>query len=597
MSETARKTSDVSFYKLLRRVFAFYGPDRGRIAAAFALMLLSVGANLLKPWPLAWIVDSVLGGKPLPPKIEALVAGFDSTTRLGFFAAIVLVLHAGQGAVAALQNFTSIKAGLNALARVRTALFARLQSLSLRFYHRTDQGDLVYRSTWDTYAFQTLFQQGLVTFTNAFLSLAVMVVIMWQLNERLTVAALVTFPLLLATMATFGRKMKARSLAAHQADSKVSSLTQQSITAIALTQSSAREADEHGKFSAQTERARTARASQHKLELFYWFIIAAIFGLGTAALVWLGAREVTAGRLTLGHLLIFLAYLAQLYEPLNQLSHVGTTVSDASAGAGRVLELLDTPAEVIEKPHPNPLSKPVRGGIELRDVTFGYDPAQPVLHRISLHIEPGASVALIGPSGAGKTTLLQLLPRFYDPDSGTVLVDGQDLRDLPLAELRKHVAWVQQEALLLPATIAENIAYGRPDATRSEIEAAARAANAAPFIERLPNAYDTIVGEAAARLSVGERQRVNLARAFLKNAPIVLLDEPTSALDVENEELVLASLRELMRGRTTIIVAHRLATIRNVDRIFVLENGRLVEEGVPDELLKRESYYARMNLK
>src|SRR3954469_3575724 len=234
-----------------RRVARFYAPDKPRIAAALALMFLSVGANLLKPWPLAWIVDSVLGSKPLPPTVESLVAGANQAARLGIFAGIILALHSGQGALAALQNFTSIKAGLNALARVRNELFARLQTLSLRFYHRADQGDLIYRSTWDTYAFQTLFQQGLITFLNAFLSLVVMLVIMWRLNVRLTIAALLTFPLLLVTMGFFGRGMKSRSLAAHQADSKVSSLTQQGIAAVALTQSSVREQEEQARFASQ----------------------------------------------------------------------------------------------------------------------------------------------------------------------------------------------------------------------------------------------------------------------------------------------------------------------------------------------------------
>jgi ABC-type multidrug transport system fused ATPase/permease subunit len=336
--------------------------------------------------------------------------------------------------------------------------------------------------------------------------------------------------------------------------------------------------------------------SQHGLELVYWLIIAVIFGLGTAGLIWFGAGEAHAGRLSLGHLLIFISYLAQLYEPLNQLSHVGTTVSDASAGAGRVLELLDTPPEVVNRAGSQRMKK-VNGEIRFEGVQFGYDPKVPVLRGIDLEIKAHSTIALIGPSGAGKTTLLQLLPRFYDPDSGTVKIDGRDIRDVDLADLRRNVAYVQQEAILLPTSIGENISYGRAGATRAEIEAAARAANCAQFIERLPKGYETIVGEGAARLSIGERQRINLARAFLKNAPILLLDEPTSALDVENEELVLASLRELMRGRTTLIVAHRLATIRNVDWIFVLDQGRLVEQGRPKELLKGEGYYARMNLK
>jgi ATP-binding cassette, subfamily B, bacterial len=578
-----------------RRVAKFYSPEKPRIAAALALMFLSVGASLLKPWPLAWIVDSVLGSKPLPAWLESFVANANQPARLGIFAAIILVLHAGQGALQALQNFTSIKAGLNALARVRNELFAKLQTLSLRFYHRADQGDLIYRSTWDTYAFQTLFQQGVITFLNAFLSLIVMVAIMWNVNGRLTLAALLTFPMLLITMAFFGRKMKARSLAGHQADSKVSSLTQQSIASVALTQSSVREREEQTRFDSQAETARKARVTQHGLELFYWLIIALIFGIGTAALVWLGAREVAATRLTLGEMLIFLAYLAQLYEPLNQLSHVGTTVSDASASAGRVIELLDTAPEVKESP--NPKSFPAQPDIELAKVRFGYDPKTPVLQDVSLRIETGSSIALIGPSGAGKTTLLQLLPRFYDPDSGVVKIGGIDARELKLDDLRKHIGYVQQEPILLPTTVAENIGYGRAGASRAEIEAAARAANADAFIQRLPQGYDTIVGEGAARLSVGEKQRLSLARAFLKNAPILLLDEPTSSLDVETEELVVQSLRELMRGRTTLIVAHRLATIRGVDRIIVLDAGRIVEEGKPDDLLAREGYYARMNLK
>ena len=580
-----------------QRVAKFYSAEKPRIAAALALMTLSVGANLLKPWPLAWIVDSVLGSKPLPSWVESFVSNADKPTRLGIFAAIILALHAGQGALAALQNFTSIKAGLNALARVRNELFQKLQQLSLRFYHRTDQGDLIYRATWDTYSFQTLFQQGVITFLNAFLSVTVMVAIMWHVNEQLTRAALITVPFLVTTMALFGAKMKARSLASHQADSKVSSLTQQGIAAIALTQSSVRERDEQARFAKQAESARQARVKQHGLELFYWLIIAVIFGLGTALMVWLGGREVTAGRLTLGELLIFLAYLAQLYEPLNQLSHVGTTVSDASASAGRVIELLNTGPEVRDQPSPHQNPFPNAAEIRLEKVRFGYDPKAPVLHDISLSVSAGETVALIGPSGAGKTTLLQLLPRFYDPDSGAVKIGGEDIKYFKLGDLRRNIAYVQQEAILLPTTIAENISYGRPNATRAEIESAARAANAASFIERLPQAYDTIVGEAATRLSVGEKQRLNLARAFLKNAPILLLDEPTSSLDVETEELVIESLRKLMQGRTTIIVAHRLATIRNVDRIFVLDNGRIIQKGAPEELLSREGYYKRMNLK
>jgi ABC-type multidrug transport system fused ATPase/permease subunit len=314
----------------------------------------------------------------------------------------------------------------------------------------------------------------------------------------------------------------------------------------------------------------------------------------------------------LGELLVFVSYLGQFYEPLNQLSHVGATASSAAAGTQRVFEILDTPVEIQESPTARPLcdarktttpvDKPVsviaphlvRGKIEFEQVSFGYQPGQTVLNKINLEVNPGETVALIGPSGAGKSTLIHLLPRFFDPTEGKVLLDGMDLRDLRLHELRQQIALVMQDSLLLPGTVAENIGFGKQGATQQEIEAAAQAANAAFFIERLPKGYNTLVGEGAARLSVGEKQRISLARAFLKDAPIVLLDEPTSSLDAENEELVMKSLQTLMRGRTSIIVAHRLSTIRHAHKIFVIEQGRIVESGAPGDLLRSSGYYARV---
>jgi ABC-type multidrug transport system fused ATPase/permease subunit len=343
--------------------------------------------------------------------------------------------------------------------------------------------------------------------------------------------------------------------------------------------------------------------------VLYSLALAAGFGLTAAALTWLGAREVMAGRLTVGQLLVFIGYLTQLYEPLNQLSHVGATVSDASAGTQRVLELLDTPREVDDNPDTRPVvsvtdpattrnspTPPLRisGNIVFDKVSFAYEPRRLVLHNVAVAITAGESVALLGPSGAGKTTLLQLLPRFYDPTDGAVTFEGVDLRALRLRDLRQQIALVPQEPILLLASIAENIAYGRPGASRAEIEAAARAANADAFIAKLPRQYDTIVGEGAARLSAGEKQRINIARAFLKNAPILLLDEPTSALDVESEELVVASLDRLMANRTALLVAHRLSTIRKVDRIVVLDGGRIIESGSPDKLRHSGGYYSRV---
>ncbi|MSU20519.1 MAG: ABC transporter ATP-binding protein [Pedosphaera sp.] len=579
----------------LFRALQFFRPDLGRVSFAFGLLILSTGANLLKPWPLALIVDNVLGGKPFPPWFVG-ASDWDKNVLLLSLSGAILLFHASQGALSAWHNYLSITVGLHGLARVRNQVFYWLQRLSLRFHQSSNLGDVIYRASWDTYAFQTLFQQGLFTFAQASLALVLMMIVMWRLNVSLTLASLATIPMLLFTMKIFGREMKTRSLAAHKADSQVTSLIQQSMVALPLIQSYTREEDEQKRFARQAGTALEGRISQHGWEVFYWLVIAFVVGLGTAGVTWVGASEVLAQQLSVGELLIFLAYLAQLYEPLNQLSRLRATWSDASAGTQRVFELLDTEEEIKEASNARPVGKNTdrAAHIEFDRVSFGYQEHRLVLHDIGFSVPVGQSVAIIGPSGSGKTTLLQLLTRFYDPTSGSVRLNGIDLRELRLKDLRSNISLVLQEPILLPATIAENIAYGKPGASRREIEAAARSANADEFIRNLPDHYETAVGEGAARLSVGEKQRINLARAFLKDAPILVLDEPTSALDAESEALVVASLAELIQSRTTLLVAHRLSTIRQVDRILVVENGCVTQMGTREELIRQEGYYARV---
>lgn len=579
----------------LFRALQFFRPDLGRVSFAFGLLILSTGANLLKPWPLALIVDNVLGGKPFPPWFAG-ASDWDKNVLLLSLSGAILLFHASQGALSAWHNYLSITVGLHGLARVRNQVFYWLQRLSLRFHQSSNLGDVIYRASWDTYAFQTLFQQGLFTFAQASLALVLMMIVMWRLNVSLTLASLATIPMLLFTMKIFGREMKTRSLAAHKADSQVTSLIQQSMVALPLIQSYTREEDEQKRFARQAGTALEGRISQHGWEVFYWLVIAFVVGLGTAGVTWVGASEVLAQQLSVGELLIFLAYLAQLYEPLNQLSRLRATWSDASAGTQRVFELLDTEEEIKEASNARPVGKNTdrAAHIEFDRVSFGYQEHRLVLHDIGFSVPVGQSVAIIGPSGSGKTTLLQLLTRFYDPTSGSVRLNGIDLRELRLKDLRSNISLVLQEPILLPATIAENIAYGKPGASRREIEAAARSANADEFIRNLPDHYETAVGEGAARLSVGEKQRINLARAFLKDAPILVLDEPTSALDAESEALVVASLAELIQSRTTLLVAHRLSTIRQVDRILVVENGCVTQMGTREELIRQEGYYARV---
>jgi ABC-type multidrug transport system fused ATPase/permease subunit len=506
--------------------------------------------------------------------------------------AAIFLLYFAQGGLSSAQNYYSIQVSLRGLTRVRAEIFDRLLRLSLRFHQGATAGDLIYRASWDTYSIQTLFQQGLMTFVTASLSLAVMACIMARLNLPLTLVALALAPLLVMGIRVFGRAMRERTTRAQQADSRVTSLVQQCIAALPLTQSYTREELEAERFQGEAKEAQRLRLSQHGSELGYGFAVAVIFGFGTAVTTWLGSRQVLAGCLTVGGLFVFLSYLVLLYEPLSQLSYVGATVAGALAGARRVFEILDTPDEVRVQ---SPAAKvPEAGDIAFRGVCFAYEPGREVLKEVTFRLAAGESAAIVGPSGAGKTTLLLLLPRFFDPGRGEVELGGVDLRRLDLKDLRRHIGVVPQEPIILPATVAENIAYGKPGAPPGEIAAAARAANAAGFIEKLADKYQTRIGEGAARLSAGERQRINLARAFLKDAPIILLDEPTSALDGESEELIAESLRQLLRGRTALMVAHRPATIAGFHRVLVLEEGRLTEFGTPAELRAKGGYFARV---
>ncbi|HEY1170899.1 MAG TPA: ABC transporter ATP-binding protein [Verrucomicrobiae bacterium] len=591
----------------LKRVLAYFRPDLGRVILAFSLLVLAIAANLLKPWPIALLADSVLGDKPLPDWLAGQSVASNQIALLSFLGISVLALHAMHGGLKALQNYWIISTGLCGLARVREAVYERLLLLSQRFHQNKSSGDTLYRATWDTYAFQTLFQQGMMTFVEASITLLLMVIIMWQVDDVLTIYALLVMPLLVVSIRIFSRVMNKWGAQAQQAESQVAARLQQSLANLPLIQGYATEKPEAQRFSNLTQDTRAKRLRQHIWELMYGLGVALVFGIGTALIVWLGGQRVLEGEITIGDLLVFLAYLAMLYEPLNQLSHVGATVSTASASAQRVFDLLDANETVAEKFNARSviteeeaqidgksLCKPlvVEGGLEFENVSFEYVSGRPILKGLRFQVKPGEFVAIIGPSGAGKSTMLQLVTRFFDPTAGKIKLDGVDLRELKLADLRKNIAFVLQEPLLLPATVAENIGYGLREVTRAEIEAAAKTAHAHEFIMSLPLGYDTIVGEGAARLSVGEKQRLNLARAYLKDAPVLLLDEPTSSLDIENETQIAASLQELRKGRTTLVVAHRLNTIRNADRVIVVVNGKVFEQGRPEELIGSKGYLA-----
>ncbi|MEO6456874.1 MAG: ABC transporter ATP-binding protein, partial [Chloroflexia bacterium] len=387
--------------------------------------------------------------------------------------------------------------------------------------------------------------------------------------------------------------IKAAAHARRRVESRLQSHVQQILSGVPIVQAFAQEEREQLRFKEFTRAAIKAQQRSRALSSVYNLGSGLITVIGTAAILWLGAHHVLQGRLTIGSVLVFLSYVGLLQRQMKVFTGIHNTLQAAGGSVDRTVEVLDAESEVMDKPGA-PVLPPIQGHISLENVTFGYELHRPVIRDVSLEVLTGQTVAIVGPTGAGKTTLVGLVPRFFDPSAGRVLIDGRDVRDVQMKSLRAQVALVLQEPFLFPISIADNIAYGRPDASHEEIEAAARAANAHDFITRLPDGYDTVIGERGGTLSGGEKQRLSIARALLKDAPVLILDEPTSALDAETEHLLLDALHRLMQGRTTLIIAHRLSTIIGADQIAVMKEGRLIERGTHAEMLGRGGFYSRL---
>ena len=568
------------------RAFQYFAPERWAISGAIVLLALNTAVGLLKPWPFAVAVDILLG-KPVEDFWFRSLIQADRVQTLVGLAVAAFCLQGVQAVLSAGQNALVISAGLSGLAGARSAVFQKLLSRSMAAHQGASIGDSVYRASWDVHAFQTFLHKGVFTALTATVSLVGMVWVMAKMNANLTWIACLTAPLLVIVMRWFGPIMTVRSTKAHQNDSEVASVVQSKISALSLIQAYGQQPRELRDFQERIETSRSSRSHQHRVELLYLLCTTLVFGAGLALLLGVGLLRVNDGTLSLGSLLVFLAYAGQLFEPLNQLSYVGASLADARASMSRVFELLDEPEELADKPNAatiqiigetpfptlpqtNTASPPRHTGpgkLELRSISFRYPNGRPVLNDFSATLWPGEKIAIRGPSGSGKSTLLRLLCRFYDPQAGCIEVDGRDLRDIKLTSWREQLALVPQESVILKATIIENIAYGRPQASREEIENAAKMAFADQFIRSFERGYDTLLGEGGARLSVGEMQRIGLARAYLKNAPILLLDEPTSALDRQSEALVVESLRSVSQGRTLIFVTHNDAPTSLADRI------------------------------
>src|SRR3989440_9747708 len=570
---------------IYRRVFRYYRPFLPRTIVGLLLSLLGIGLNLLKPWPFKIIVDDFLRPNPTPRG--------DWHTWIPLLCLALVVIQFFWGVINWATNYILVKVGLQTLLKLRTELYAYLQSLSLKYHDVRRSSDLSFRVAYDSQSIQTIYNKG---FTGIFGSLVTLIgtfAIMVRLDWQLTVLSLGIVPLILVAIYFFARRIRKESTFIQEQESAVLAQAQEGLSSIRMVHAFGREQFEVMQFHQQAQQSLQANLRLTLTNVNSALVISTLMVFGTAAMYYVGFLHVLAGTLTLGTLLVFSAFLLMLYQPLESITYTAWAMEGATAGAKRCFEILDREDDVVDSPSAIEIES-AKGAIGFQNVSFRYTVEREILHDVDLQIEPNQMIAIVGGTGAGKSTMLSLVPRFYDPTSGSVTVDGRDIREIKKKSLREQIGIVLQDTLLFSTTIRENIAYGRPDATDDEIIDAAKRAQADEFIRQLPNGYASTVGERGGQLSVGQRQRVGIARAFLKDAPVLLLDEPTSALDPTTEAAIMETIKELMRGRTTLIATHRLATIHDVDRIVVVERGRIVEQGTGAELLARGGVYAKL---
>lgn len=579
MSEIAPETPRPprSLVASLRRIFAFARPYRGRLAAAIGLTLLATAVGLVVPLGLQRLLDSVF---------EAANEGLLNRLALALLGLFALQAVLGFGGTY-LMDWT----GERIVTDLRRALYGHLHRLGLRFFADQRTGEITSRLTNDVSKIQSAATSDLAETVRLSLTLVGSVALMLALNWRLSLVIFAVVPPVALAMRSFGLVVRNLSRTIQDRLADTTAVAEEALRAIRVVKAFGRGPYEVGRYGEAVETLFGVAKHRALVVAAFWSGVGLGFSLALVVIFWFGGREVIAGRLTAGALVAFIFYALNIARSVGGAGRLYTSFQSAAGASERLFEILDAEPEIAERPRATDLGR-VRGEVVLDGVTFGYDATAPVLRDVTIRAAPGETVALVGPSGAGKTTLLHLLPRFYDPDAGAVRIDGVDLRDATVESVRAAVSLVAQDVQLFGVTLRENIRYGRLDATDAEVEAAARAANAHDFIAAAPEGYDTPVGERGVKLSGGQRQRVSIARALLKDPPILLLDEATSALDAQSEAAVQAALAELMAGRTTFVIAHRLATVRDADRIVVMDGGRVVEQGTHAALVAAGGLYA-----
>jgi len=566
--------------KTFLRLLFYIKPYRGKLIIAFILAAVVTILGLLPPYLVKIIIDEVIIDKNF--RLFTIIIG------------ILLLVYILRSILISFRIFMENKVQQGLIFDLRNQVYRSLQRLSLSYFEGKETGKIVSRIINDVESLQAIVTSGLTTLFVAFITLIGSLVILVTINLKLTLIAMIPVPLLTLLIFKFSGKAHRSYRQVRRKLARVTALLQENIFGIREIKIFTQENYEEKKFAIQGRGYFRSNMRIAKLWSIYYPLILFVSSLGTVLVLWFGGREVIAGVLTIGSLVAFYGYLGLFYQPIDQLNQVNNMFQQARAAGERVFEIIDAIPEVEEARDAISLSFPVKGAVEFNNVCFSYNRKEEILHNINLKVEPGERVAIVGPSGSGKTTLISLIPRFYDVTKGFIAIDGYDIRKLKLSYLREQLAIVLQEPFLFNESLKKNTGFSKRGATKEEIIAAAKIANADEFINKFPEGYETKAGERGTNLSLGQKQRISIARAVLKNPPILILDEATSSVDAEAEALIQEALEHLMKNRTSFIIAHRLSTIRNADRIVVMDKGKIVEIGTHWDLLKKKGLYSQL---
>jgi ATP-binding cassette, subfamily B, bacterial len=580
----------LTMWRLLR-------PHAKILTIGIGAIFVEGAANLAEPWPLKIVLDNVLKSKPGHGSLNHLIVSSFGTDKVAIlqFAALAVIVIATLGAVCNYtEKYITASLGQWVMHDLRRTLYSHIQRLSLGFHNQKQTGDLVSRLTSDIDAIQGFVTSGLLGTLMNSLTLAGMMAVMFYLSRQFTLIALCVAPPLFLVVFHYTRRIKMATREVRKKEGEMVSVIQEVLSSMHVVKAFAREEFEQRRLAQESRESIAIALRVRGLKVKLSPTVDLIIAVGTCLVLWFGGRMALTGSLSAGSLVLFIWYLGRMYKPMRELAKTTDAFTRASVGYERIREVLDTNYEIRNLPGARP-APTFRGKIELDNVTFGYEPTFPVLKQISMTVEAGQVAALVGPTGAGKTTIVNLIPRFYDPDAGSVKIDGTDVKLFQQESLRQQISFVLQETLLFHGPVWYNIAYGKPGASRAEILNAANLANAHEFIEQMPQGYDTVIGERGVTLSGGQRQRIAIARAVIRNTPILILDEPNTGLDAASEKVVFEALARLMEGKTSIVIAHRLPTIQSADVIFVVSGGQIVERGRHAELIEKRGPYSELH--